>query len=245
MNRRDSFCGADAPRWTRQGNPILMYHKIGHAPLRARLRALYVSERLLRRQVDQLEDTLRVARFPGEMREAKPRFSLTFDDGYRSVFAVLTSSLRSGHAATVYLVAGKLGGWNDWDPGEPREPLMDEGEVGHWLAAGHRIGSHTLTHPRLTELTDAAAREELRASRALLEDKFQRPVTDFCYPYGAYDERIRDLVADAGYETAVTVRPGVVFPDTDPLQLPRLLARHRWPGPGTVLSRLLSLLARR
>ena len=49
---------------------------------------------------------------------------------------------------TLYVVAGRLGGTNDWDEG-PRLRLMDADQVRAVAAAGHEVGSHTMTHPRL------------------------------------------------------------------------------------------------
>lgn len=246
MTRGESYCGFDdEARWTQNGGqPVLMYHKFGHAPLAARLRALYVSPRLLRAQLSVLV-THRRAVGPSDTLGGANVFSVTIDDGFESALRLALPVLEFLRVtATLYLVAGRLGGWNEWDAGEPRERLMDAGQVREWLAAGQRIGSHTMSHPRLTELNEAAAREELRASRAALEDAFQIPVTDFCYPYGAHDDRVCAWTAEAGYTSAVTVQPGVVRPDSDALRLPRLLARHRWPGPGAVVSRLVRLFSR-
>ena len=43
----------------------------------------------------------------------------------------------------------------------------------------------------------------------------------FSYPFGAYDERAKDLVAQAGYTMAFTTKEGVVRPGDDPLELKR------------------------
>lgn len=48
--------------------------------------------------------------------------------------------------------------------------------------AGHEIGSHTWSHPRISTLTPAAFREELRSSKAILEDLSGQPVLGFRAP---------------------------------------------------------------
>ena len=65
-----------------------------------------------------------------------------------------------------------LGKSNGWDValGEASEPIMDAAQVRDWLAAGHDIGSHTLTHQFLTRLAPGEAREEISASKKRLED---------------------------------------------------------------------------
>ena len=49
----------------------------------------------------------------------------------------------------------------------------------------------------------------------------------FCYPYGAWNERVVDVVRQAGYVTACTTSKGSVRLDTDPLRLPRLTVGKR------------------
>jgi len=64
---------------------------------------------------------------------------------------------------------------------------------------GVAIGSHGVTHVRLTECDDAALRRELVASRCYLEDRLGRAVTALSYPHGAVDRRVRDAAVAAGY----------------------------------------------
>ena len=76
------------------------------------------------------------------------------------------------------------------------------------------IGGHTITHCNLAHQSEEAAREELTVSRARIEEKLQRPVRHLAYPYGdrqAAAAREFALAATAGYKTAVTTRPGMVF----------------------------------
>ena len=91
-----------------------------------------------------------------------------------------------GWRALQFLVANFIGKLNEWDlrDGEAPEMLMDAAQVRDWLAAGHAVGSHSLSHARLTRLTLRDAREEIFASKKKLEDAFAVPVEHFCYPYG-------------------------------------------------------------
>ena len=92
---------------------------------------------------------------------------------------------------------------------------------------GTRIGSHTLTHPFLTRISLARAREEIGASKKKLEDRFGQPVRHFCYPYGDWSPAVRDLVSAAGYETACTTGFGVNTSATPRFALRRILARYQ------------------
>jgi peptidoglycan/xylan/chitin deacetylase (PgdA/CDA1 family) len=122
--------------------------------------------------------------------------------------------------------------------GDASERLMDIAQVRDWLAAGHDIGSHTTTHPKLTELTLEAAREEIVASKKRLEDMFGRPVRHFCYPGGKWNDALRELVAEAGYATACTTQFGVNLAGTPPHVLRRIVPLTRSALLGKIVHRL-------
>jgi len=68
------------------------------------------------------------------------------------------------------------------------------------------IGSHSMTHLKLTELTESQAMKEIAGSKAFLENIIKRPVTRFCYPFGQYNKKIKEMVKAAGYKSARTTR---------------------------------------
>jgi peptidoglycan/xylan/chitin deacetylase (PgdA/CDA1 family) len=214
-----------------QGNPILTYHKLGPRPRKVRLKGMYMSGKLFTRQLEELRTagfgsgTLDTCTGPIMPR----RIVVTFDDGYDNVLRYgLEPLAASGFKAIQFLVADLLGSHNTWDvpQGEAPEPIMDAVQVREWLAAGHEIGSHTMTHPWLTRLPLSAAREEITVSRRKLEDTFGRPIRHFCYPYGDWNAPVRDLVAAAGYQTACATEPGVNTPGDSLFALKRFTARY-------------------
>lgn len=211
--------------------PILTYHKFGERPRGVRLRGMYLPTGLFERQLREWRDArLESASLTDALETSdRSRVVVTVDDGFRSVHAEAMPLLaRNGYRATLYLVAGRIGGWNDWEvqQGEARAPLMTEAEVREWIAAGNSIGAHSVTHPWLTRVPLEQAREEIRASRRMLEDRFGVPVTNFCYPYGDWNPAIRSEVVDAGYGTATTTDFGFNERETDPWSLRRITARH-------------------
>jgi peptidoglycan/xylan/chitin deacetylase (PgdA/CDA1 family) len=89
------------------------------------------------------------------------------------------------------------------------------------------IGAHTMTHCNLARERDAIATEEIATSRARIENTLQHPVLHFAYPYGdkvAAGRREFALTRKAGFKTAVTTRPGMIFPQSAdyPTALPRI-----------------------
>lgn len=165
---------------------------------------------------------------------------LSFDDGYRD-FAeeVMPALVEHGFTATVYVVADRLGGYNDWDRQGPRKPLMTAQHVREAVAAGLEIGSHGLTHRRLAGLGAQDLAAQVTGSRQVLEDLTGQAVEGFCYPYGSLDTAAVEAVAQAGYGYGCAVSPG---PHSGVYALPRCyigdrdgalrmtakLARHRW-----------------
>jgi peptidoglycan/xylan/chitin deacetylase (PgdA/CDA1 family) len=76
------------------------------------------------------------------------------------------------------------------------------------------VGAHTITHCSLARQSEEIASQELALGRARIEDVLQRPVLHLAYPYGdrmAAGPREFSLARAAGYKTAVTTRPGMLF----------------------------------
>ena len=150
---------------------------------------------------------------------------ITFDDGFldcaRHAAPVLTSH---GFSATFFLVAGLTGGPSTWLRTERGMalPLMSWDDARELEQAGHRCESHSMTHPRLASLSAEACREELARSRGVIERELQHDVRCLAYPFGAYNEQVREIAAECGYEAACTVEQGLSMNDDHPLALKRV-----------------------
>lgn len=85
-------------------------------------------------------------------------------------------------------------------------------QVRAMAAAGIEFGSHTASHPVLARLeSEAAIDHELQSSKARIEAELKQAVVSLAYPVGgakAVDVRVLHAVARAGYQIAVTYRPG-------------------------------------
>jgi peptidoglycan/xylan/chitin deacetylase (PgdA/CDA1 family) len=88
--------------------------------------------------------------------------------------------------------------------------------------AGMEIGSHTLTHPILTNVSETQLRRELVESRKRLESILKRKVDLFCYPNGNYNSAVASEVERAGYSCAVTIEPGLNDERNNPFMLRRI-----------------------
>jgi hypothetical protein len=76
------------------------------------------------------------------------------------------------------------------------------------------IGAHSITHCNLAKQSEETATFELRESRSRIEKQIEKDVVHLAYPYGdriAAGPREFALARTAGYKTAVTTRPGMIF----------------------------------
>ena len=209
-----------------------MYHNIGRSPKGANLRGLYVRRGAFARQMR----ILRALGFQGiSMSAAMPYLrgeregrvvAITFDDGYVDTLENALPVLQEvGFSATCYVVSGRIGQYNHWDATalNVRKPLMSAVQLRAWQAAGMEVGAHTRTHPRLPVCTDEELKNEIAGSRADLQELLGAPVTQFCYPYGELDDRVVNVVRQAGFVAATSTRRGRAQANDDLLRLRRVL----------------------
>lgn len=141
--------------------------------------------------------------------EGQGLVGLTFDDGYTDfVDNALPLLARWDCGATLFVLPGRLGGDNAWDPEGPRKPLLTAAGIRRAAAEGVEIGSHGLTHVDLTKADDATLKAEVAESRSVLAELTGTTVDGFCYPYGTIDARAVDAVREAGYRYACAIDPG-------------------------------------
>jgi peptidoglycan/xylan/chitin deacetylase (PgdA/CDA1 family) len=87
---------------------------------------------------------------------------------------------------------------------------MDIKSLLHPKSAGREIGSHSLTHTRLTECGPDKLKDEIYGSKLKLEKLINISAKSFCYPYGEWNGTVRKNISDAGYSSACAVSPGTV-----------------------------------
>ncbi|MFI6881061.1 polysaccharide deacetylase family protein [Streptomyces sp. NPDC050400] len=150
---------------------------------------------------------------------------LTFDDGYGDFVENAVPLLRHYEcSATVFVLAGRLGGENGWDVEGPRKPLLTAQGIRAAAAAGMEIGSHGLLHVDLTRPDDDERRAEVQRSKAQLEELTGGPVHGFCYPYGHVDPPTVEAVRRAGYRYGCAISPGSL---TSVYAMPRVYVGQR------------------
>ncbi|HUN65095.1 MAG TPA: polysaccharide deacetylase family protein [Bacteroidota bacterium] len=222
-----------------EGNPqkikVLMYHRVVNAVnVSYAYPGMCISTQEFHNQMSMLERwgftsiTFEDYRLflRGELNLPKKPVILTFDDAYldfhENAFPVLEEF---GMRSVVFCVADKKLSANFWDKsnGLPLAPLMNEQQLLELHAAGHEIGSHSLTHPILPRLVREKAWDEIYRSRMMLEILLNAPVKTFAFPYGNLNDATKKMVQDAGYETACATFSGPPKFASDPFEIRRTL----------------------
>jgi peptidoglycan/xylan/chitin deacetylase (PgdA/CDA1 family) len=94
-----------------------------------------------------------------------------------------------------------LGAENAWDE-RPRMKLLGAKGIREAAKRGMEVGSHGMTHTRLSGLPTARLEEEVAESRRVLSEVLDEPVEGFCYPYGSVDGAAAQSARRAGYTYA-------------------------------------------
>ena len=209
---------------------VLCYHAVSpdwDADLSVRPEALDRQLGMLRRR------GYRGATFSRAVTEppARRTVAVTFDDAYRSVIELARPILeRHGFPGTVFVPTAHAGaerpmswpGIDQWIGTRDEHELtpMSWDELRELANAGWEIGSHTRTHPHLTQLGDDEVASELGDSRTDVEDALGLPCDAIAYPYGDVDDRVTAAARAAGYRHAAAL-PGH-WHSPRPLEWPRV-----------------------
>jgi len=215
--------------------PILMYHSIELMPKSTIMRSLHVSPRRFKFQMWMLK----ILGYQGlSLKNLKPYLDgdkhgkvvgITFDDGYQNnLINAAPILLKYNFSSTCYIVSDSIGTSNTWDLNNSvtQRPLMTEIEINKWLNLGMDIGAHTKTHADLTCISEAKAKQEINECKNDLEQKFKVLISDFCYPFGRFNDSVCSITKSAGYLSATTMIRGRVNAKSNKYQLPRIPINH-------------------
>lgn len=205
--------------------PILCYHRVG---------SVSGEGRWLNIEPSRLESHVRYFKRRGYDfacgRDLAGKFgsrmvALTFDDAYESAIENAVPILeRLGARATFFVVSGLAGRTSEWD-GEAARPLAGWPMLVDAKRRGFEIGSHTHTHKRLAEISEADQTEEIVNGLRELGERGISPCS-FCYPYGSWNETARAIVQHCGYSVAFALAKRLARQEDDRLVLPRIVVSH-------------------
>ena len=187
---------------------IFMYHHVGSADDESS-GPFFINEETFAQQLDLLLQkyhpvTLSELEDCYANKKELPRNAvlLTFDDGYLDNYTyAYPLVLKKRVPVTIFLSTGEIGmadNMLNWE----QVKAMHESQ---WV----EFASHGVNHKRLRHCNDDDVLFELTNSKEALEKMTGKPVRSFCYPYGAFDKRVRRLVFKAGYIMDFGTRKGI------------------------------------
>jgi len=183
--------------------PILMYH---HIALKRPQDSYYVSPKIFEKQMQWISDNnYKVISFDdfyqvllGKKELPEKPVIITFDDGvddqYNNALPILQ---KFGYTATFFIKLNNVG---------PDKGGMTYAMLRKLVAAKMTIGSHSMNHDNMKNMSETQMEYELTQSKKILENQLKIKVDYFSYPGGAYSDTTVDKTKEAGYLAAMTTK---------------------------------------
>src|SRR5579859_1163840 len=130
---------------------------------------------------------------------AMRRFVVTFDDGHDSDVRAAAVLRENGYRGIFYI---------PWSHIE-RPGFLTKRQILDLLAENFAVGSHGLTHSRLTEKSRAELHQELALSKEHLEDLTGVTIADLAIPFGRYNRAVIATAKAVGYRRIMTSDVGI------------------------------------
>lgn len=218
--KRVAQIGGFALPFPRPASRILTYHSVGAVD-----HDMNVTPGMFRDQLAWLADHYPVISLR-EAAEGKPGIALTFDDGYHdNLYNAAPMLAERRFPATVFLIAGKMGGLADESLDPDASRLMTWEEAREIETFGVQLGGHTMTHPRLARQNEDEQRWEIGECLKQLEENLGHRPECFAYPYGTsadFNAVSMRIVRESGYSYACSNRYGYNADGSDRWALRRI-----------------------
>lgn len=221
-----------------------------------------VSPEQRRRFADQLDLLLRHAvpiraGHTMSLDRAVRHVAVTFDDASQTVVSTALPELEHRSIPfSVFAISGMLGQPVSWEPAPERLMTADELRA---ISENKlvEIGSHTVSHPLLPDVSKELAFSELHESKTQLEQLLNKEVPLFCFPYGEANDQLVDCCRKVGYKRVFTGFPNSAFSDpsefvcgrvrVDPTDWPaefylKIMGAYRWLPTAIAIKRRVKVL---
>jgi peptidoglycan/xylan/chitin deacetylase (PgdA/CDA1 family) len=121
--------------------------------------------------------------------ELRPDVVITFDDGTEDHLRAAEILASAGLSAIFFIITGRLG----------TSGYLSHSVLPTLVRLGHQLGSHTVTHRRVTMLAPDALRDELHQSRDFLQQATGNKVEWFAPPGGYLNQPSLEAALACGY----------------------------------------------
>ena len=173
------------------GNRIILYHAIG-TKLDFDTYGISISKKKFLEHIIYLKDNYKIIPIDESYKNNLDRktISITFDDGYKDNLYALEICEKYNIPFTLYITTGFIGQLN----------YLSKEDIQKFSKSNLCVlGTHSVTHPHLNELSYNEQYKELEESKKTLEDIVGYPITHFSYPHGCYNNDTIDIIEKLGY----------------------------------------------
>ena len=233
------FCTFPAEAQGSRGIPVLLYHHVGNISEQSPDFEISVTPKVFDEQMKALKNAGFSAISPQQlldfMQEKNVRLPskpivITFDDGYEDNYTNAFPILKNyGFRATVFMVGINF----------DRKDRLSQTEIHEMIKAGWTIGSHSVTHPDLNELSREDMQKEIVNSQAKAKKMTGKHTDFFAYPGGFFNVESFDMVENH-YAGAFTILSGLNVPSRDNVILMRRIPIFRYTDFNELLQKLNS-----
>lgn len=183
--------------YANKNSKVIYYHDIHKNHMYT---SMSTDVRLFKKHIDEIKSS--GYKIVSEIKEKKHEVQITFDDGFRGLYENFSFFKKENIPVKIFLIADYIGKKNYIKKNEITE-LLNTGLV--------TIGSHTLSHCNLNELSDEEINRELQKSKQKLEEMFDVTINEICYPRGQFDDRVVNHAKECGYKLQYSCLPGSFY----------------------------------
>jgi len=158
-------------------------------------------------------------------KELPPKSVIITFDGYEDVYTHAYPLLKKhGMKAVIFVLGNRKIKTNIWDEylNYPVFNLLNDDQIREMHENGIEIGTHSVNHKNLTDLSDGLLWNEIYESKQRVEDLISSSVITFSYPYGAINDYVKEKVKEAEYHYACSVSKGKPFNINNPFEIVRI-----------------------
>lgn len=185
--------------------PILRFQDVSRTPKDIHTTSVQKLEYVLRYLKAKGFESISLEEIADNPDDFQPRkVALTFDGGYLGHYQFAFPLLQQYQlSAAFFIPSDMVGGLSHW--GQSKKTMLSFEDVFELYQWGMDIGVNGATHTDLTTLSDNQLDDEIRQSRKSLEKMLTGEVKYFSYPFGKYNEKIKQAVQLAGYVAGVSL----------------------------------------
>ncbi|MEM7020764.1 MAG: polysaccharide deacetylase family protein [Pseudomonadota bacterium] len=206
--------------------PILMYHAIEDAQHPSAYtdrgdRVYAIQAEMFREQISYLREhdftVVTLQTLIGLQSLPARAVVLTFDDGHASDCQLALPILQeAGFHADFFITTGLT----------DQSHYLSTEEIRKLAEANMGIGSHSVSHRYMDDLSPEEVKAELRDSRDALQSISHKPVTTFSAPGGRLHNALSSIAQELGYDTICNSKFGLYKPGVSAFDIPRVALKN-------------------